>query len=594
MFLLISLFILTSAYPAAGRTEDLNPFTRGDSEYNINGMAVFHPPHDPGPLKPLLPEYYPLMLRDPIIPTDPPVAPVRMCAEWEPAVSVLIRYPVGLPWNLISQLAQDLHITCLASNVSSAQSAFVNNGISLSDVTFVSTSTNSYWTRDYGPWSVFDGNDSVGISDHVYNRRYTPHNRIDDDESNWDLAPALGIKLWKTLLAHTGGNMMCDGHGIAMSSNNVYSDDNPTLSVDSVNALMNAYWGIQTYYTFNDPLQSYINHIDCYAKFLSEEKVVVIRNGYDDAALNQLANYIATLTNCYGRNYEVVRLNCPLSPDSAAYVNSLILNNKVYVPITGNTTYDTAALNFYEREMPGYDAVGFQYAGASGFEPTDAIHCRTMAIFDPGMLFVDHDPGVDTAQKRVRAFVHDYNGQGVIPDSVFFIWKLSSEPQFGNYDVMERVPGFEDSFYIYLPQPVSDGFVTIDYYICASDSSGRTEKDPYTAPAGYYTLTYETPNRVEEFFPPEIPAIVAFSSTFSGGILKVEFSVPERTNVSVGVFDLTGRKISSLADGFFDAGTHLLSNDVKNISGGGTISAGSYFVLARIGERTFTKKFILD
>ncbi|MBN1619899.1 hypothetical protein JW890_04190, partial [candidate division WOR-3 bacterium] len=93
MLLLISLLICISAYPADGRTENSNPFTRGDSSYEIDGTAVFHPSHDPGPLKPLLPEYYPLMLRDPIVPTDPPVAPVRMCAEWEPAVSVLIRYP---------------------------------------------------------------------------------------------------------------------------------------------------------------------------------------------------------------------------------------------------------------------------------------------------------------------------------------------------------------------------------------------------------------------------------------------------------------------------------------------------------------------
>ncbi|MBN2363174.1 agmatine deiminase family protein [candidate division WOR-3 bacterium] len=580
MFLIFVLtIVLTSANTWIPGHEE-GPFSGEFAELIVDGMSVNHPPHDPGPLKPLLPEYYPSMGKDPVVPTDPPAAPVRMCAEWEPAVSVLIRYPVGLPWNLISDLAQDLHVTCLTDNVSSAQSAFTSHGISLSDVTFVSTPTNSYWTRDYGPWSVFDGNDSVGISDHVYNRRYT-HGRIDDDESNWDLAPALGIKLWKTMLAHTGGNMMCDGHGRAMSSNNVYSDDNPSLSVDSVNALMLAYWGISNYYTFNDPLGSYINHIDCYAKFLSEEKVVVIRNGVDDAALNQLANYITTLTNCYGRNYEVVRLNCP---DSiyAAYVNSLILNNKVYVPVTGNTLYDTAAINFYEREMPGYDAVGYtDYS----FEPTDAIHCRTMAIFDPGMLFVDHDPGIDPFELRIRALVHDYSGEGVISDQVFFAWKFHGDSVFENFETMERVTGFPDSFWCILPQPVADDTAVIDYFIQATDSSGRTERDPYTAPEGFYTVSYEI-NSVEEMPVTVVPAQVEFASVFSEGLLRVEFSLTEMTDVSVKIFDVTGRSVYVVAEGRYSEGHHLLSEDI-----GEGIQAGSYFVLARIGQATFSRKF---
>lgn len=581
-FIFVLTIVLTSANTLVPGHER-GPFSGEFAELVVDGRSVNHTPHDPGPLKPLLPEFYPSMGKDPVVPTDPPAAPVRMCAEWEPAVSVLISYPVGLPWNLISDLAQDLHVTCLTSNVSSAQSAFTNHGISPSDVTFVLANTDTYWTRDYGPWSVFDGNDSVGISDHVYNRRYT-HGREDDDESNWDLAPALAIKLWKTMLAHTGGNMMCDGHGRAMSSNNVYSDDNPSLSVDSVNALMLAYWGIHTYYTFSDPLASYINHIDCYAKFLSEEKVAVIRNGVDDAALNQLANHIATLTNCYGRNYEVVRLNCP-DNINAAYVNSLILNNKVYVPLTGNTTYDTAALNFYEREMPGYDAVGFQYTGTYGFEPTDAIHCRTMAIFDPGMLYVDHDPGVDPLELRIRALVHDYSGEGVISDQVFFAWKFHGDSVFENFETMERVTGFPDSFWCILPQPVAEDTVIIDYFIQATDSSGRTERDPYTAPEGFYTVSYQI-NSVEETPVTVVPAQVEFASSFSDGLLRVEFSLTEMTDISVRIFDVTGRSVYVVAEGRYSAGHHLLSENV-----GEGIQAGSYFVFARIGQETFSRKF---
>ncbi|MDD3525271.1 MAG: peptidyl-arginine deiminase, partial [Candidatus Cloacimonetes bacterium] len=37
--------------------------------------------------------------------TDPPTAPVRPIAEFEPASQVLIRYPLGIPLSLVAQLS---------------------------------------------------------------------------------------------------------------------------------------------------------------------------------------------------------------------------------------------------------------------------------------------------------------------------------------------------------------------------------------------------------------------------------------------------------------------------------------------------------
>ena len=545
------------------------------SELIVEGRWVNPPSHDPGIPSELFNRNMPdVEYQDA---TNPPLTPVRMCAEWEPAVSVLIRYPLGLPWDLVEDLAQDVHVTCLvsSSNYNSAQSQFTSHGISSSQVDFVITNTDTYWTRDYGPWFVFDGQDTIGISDHVYNRTY----RVDDDQSNWYLAPDLGVELWKTDLRHTGGNFMCDGHGIGMSSDDVYNYSfNSSLTQDSVNNLMNAYWGIHTYHTFSDPLGSYIDHIDCYAKFLNEEKIVVITNGVDDYSLNQVANQISGLTSCFGRNYQVVRLSCPDNHD-AAYVNCLIVNSFVYLPLTGYYDEDTAAIHFYERELPGYTVKGYQ---DYSFEPTDAIHCRTKAIYDPGMLYVDVNPHVDTSELKVKALVHDYNGMGVKTDSVFLVWRFSGDSLFSNFELMNQISGFPDSFEAYLPLPVSEETLSVDYYVFAADNSGRHSTDPYTAPGGYYNIDYEVmgiEQGVQNLILPERIAIyqqdnkLVFSSSTGWGNVQ-----------EIRIMDITGRIRSEINTNMFTEGQTIISLDRLNLT------SGIYLITVRTDQNNFTDK----
>ena len=47
--------------------------------------------------------------------TNPPVAPVRPIAEFEPASAVLIRYPLGIPLSLVVQLANTANVICIVS-----------------------------------------------------------------------------------------------------------------------------------------------------------------------------------------------------------------------------------------------------------------------------------------------------------------------------------------------------------------------------------------------------------------------------------------------------------------------------------------------
>ncbi len=451
--------------------------------HDSNGYSTNHPKHSP--TQKII--YEKGVTRYSVTPTAPPTAPVRMCAEWERVNAVLVRYPLGLPWDMLQDVAQQLEIKCLvsSSDLSSAQSDFSSHGIT--NVSYVVTNTNSYWTRDYGPWGVFDGNGDYGISDHVYNRA-DGAGRTDDDQSNWDLAPALGVQLWKTELRHTGGNFMTDGHGIGFSSDEIYDYTfNNTISHDSVNTLMKNYWGITNYHTYTDPLGSYINHIDCYGKLLSDEVVLIIRNGVDDSALDAIADSFENTPDCYGRPYRVYRVNAP-DNHNAAYCNSVILNNRVYVPLTGYSNEDDSAIAVYQSAMPGYDIIGINDPGGSiAFENTDAIHCRTMGLFDPGMLFIDHKPLGDQSPTapnyHLDAFIKAYSDSSLKSDSLLIFWRLKGNSTFNTTTLT-----YDSTNYYSGNIPGQTSGSTVEYYIYAVDNSGRHEADPLVAPAGYYTF----------------------------------------------------------------------------------------------------------
>ena len=99
--------------------------------------------------------------------TDPPPTPIRNIAEFEPMQGVLIRYPFGISTSIIKEMAEDVIVYCLVSSGSqnSANNSMSNAGGNMDNVEYIIGSTDSYWTRDYGPWWVVDGNRDISVVD---------------------------------------------------------------------------------------------------------------------------------------------------------------------------------------------------------------------------------------------------------------------------------------------------------------------------------------------------------------------------------------------------------------------------------------------
>jgi hypothetical protein len=267
---------------------------------------------------------------------------------------------------------------------------------------------------------------------------------------------------------------MCDGYGNAASTDLVWYE-NPSLSHDSIDALVELYLGVDSYHVLPDPLGEYIEHIDCWGKFLDVDKVLIGEVPPGDpryADFEYVADYFAQTASAWGNNYQVYRVYTPGDNLVTPYTNSLILNKKVLVPLTGSS-HDTAALQVYEQAMPGYQIEGIPY---DAWFNTDALHCRAKGIADTGMLYIKHFPllGYQEFNEswKVIATIHPLSGMGLIPDSVYISYSVNSAS-------FQTVAMTNDSASWYSAEiPFQLPGAEIAYYINAGDSSGRVVEHP--------------------------------------------------------------------------------------------------------------------
>ncbi len=422
---------------------------------------------------------------------DPPPQPAISPAEFEPMTGVLIRYPT-LPLILIAEMAEDVEVKSIVASESQLQTAYNqynNYGVNMNNCTWLIAPTNSYVVRDYGPWFIFTGDDVQGIVDHIYNRPTRP----DDNRIPMVLGDSLGIPVYALPLIHTGGNYMSDGMGVGMSTTLVLSE-NGGLTPERVDTIMHGYLGLDVHHKFEDPDPMNIQHIDCWAKLLDPGKILIKRLHPLDQLLEANAEYIASLMSSYGRPYEVIRIDCDAS---TAYTNSLILNNKVLVPIL-NHPLDRQALQTYQEAMPGYEVIGFTGCG-SGY---NALHCRTMGITDRYMLRIIHIPLHDRENTGgdylVEALVHPYSNMPLLPASPELRWKTEA----GHYTSVTMTHAVGDTYTARIPEQ-PDG-TDIFYYIHAEDDSGRVENLPYIGsgnPHHFYVGADNEPPTIETEIP---------------------------------------------------------------------------------------------
>ena len=409
--------------------------------------------------------------------TDPPLGPIRNIAEFERMQGVLIRYPFGISTAIISEMSEDVKIYCLVSSSqeTAAYNSMNNGDVNMDNVEFILGQTDSYWTRDYGPWWVVDGENNISIVDFTYNRP-----RPNDNDAPLKISNYLDVSFYASDIVHAGGNYMTDGLGISASSDLVFLENDVSDSL--IMDLMLNYYGIQTYHVIDDPNNTYIDHIDCWGKYLSPTKVLIrevpdSHPQYD--MIEETATYFLNTLNKWGEPWDLYRV---WTPNNQPYTNSLILNEKILVPITGSS-WDDDAINSYEEAMPGYEVLGF----TGSWESTDALHCRIKGIPDLQMLQIFHNPINDSLESsqlgyQVNALIDDISATGLIEDSLRIKWKISSMEEWTMESLIQDTI-ISNNWIGWIPPLIESSI--IEYFIEATDYSGRYERHPI---AGWHSF----------------------------------------------------------------------------------------------------------
>ena len=438
----------------------------------------------------------------------------RIVAEWEPAIGTMIRWPLGIPSDLVVELASDDVLYVLVENIQqqgSAQSNFENWNVNMNNVVFIFTDTYSHWTRDHGPqfligennWQVinqqFNGYPEENGCESQNNLNNSEYGRFiksnqrgwdEDDDTNIDFANYMNWDILDLPLYWTGGNFMTDGYGMGFSTQLMVNESN--ISNSQFKALMEDYLNLDTYHIFENPNFLSIQHIDCMAKLVDSETIIIKQVSQLSPEYNCIENFAESfyeLNTFYDRPFEIHRIFCPAINGAwwevnpvAAYTNSLILNDKVLVPQYG-IVQDESALQTFRDAMPGYEVIGFNASNSDPWYGEDALHCRTMGIFDPEMIHISHksvrENEISQNPLTITSEIIDYGNIDI--ESVEVFWKYeSNDGPFSSFSLVNINDDIYSGQFPFLE--VNSG---IEYYIHAVNSNQKSVKHPI---AGSHTF----------------------------------------------------------------------------------------------------------
>lgn len=375
--------------------------------------------------------------------------------------------------SLIHDLSVDgiLYILVPSNSQSNCENILTNNGVNLDNVEFLNYNHDTYWTKNYGPYFVLDGDNEIGIVDFHYDRPDRPN----DNAIPFHLADHWDYNYFDSDIVHNGGNLMFDGITRAASSLLPFSENQGM----NVNQMMLEYYGVESYLTFDDPWANYHEHIDCWAKFLSNEKIIICQvpsthPRYDE--IEDAAEFYQNQLNSFGDSYQVYRI---YTPNGEPYINSYILNDNVYVPV-GFGQWDDDALEVIQEALPGYTVRGYS---DYSYLDTDALNCRVMNIPDFEAVRIIHnainDQSAPLDDYPLGALFIDLSGNGILVESLNIYWKNQFMQDYENLPMVQVNESAEYSAII----PGQPGDTPVHYYIEGGNITGRVDRLPI---AGYF------------------------------------------------------------------------------------------------------------
>jgi hypothetical protein len=118
---------------------------------------------------------------------------------------------------------------------------------------------------------------------------------------------------------------------------------------------------------------------------------------------------------------------------------------------------------------------------------------------------------------------------------------------------------------------------------------GETSFIPVVVPGGVYYQTVGIDDDVS--LPSEISLDQNYPNPFNPGT-EISFTIPSESKVSLEVYDILGRRITTLLSGNLDAGHYTARWEGTNECGN-SVSTGMYFYTLSVGDTRLSKKMLL-
>ena len=550
--------------------------------------------------KALLPAYLESLPKSSSGIITPPASPVRTMAEWEEIDALIVVYTsyTSIVRQIIRYAREECEVFVVCTDSNQVKTALTNDGIPLSNIRYFHLPFNSVWVRDYGPWTVYkDDVDSIYQVDWIYNRPRP----LDDTIPN-AIAAYLGVPHYQTTTApydliNTGGNLMTDGLGTGFSSklvldendgNGVHPITYPTHTEEEIDDIMLQFMGIDRYIKMETLPYDGIHHIDMHMKLLDEESLLVgeYPTGISDGPQIEanLQYVLQNFNSVFGTPYKVIRILQPPAggqyPPAASYrtyANAVFVNKTVLLP-TYEEQYDTTALRIWREALPGYRIIGIncnQMIGAGG-----AVHCITKAVGSRDPLLIVHQPLEDQFGQTFTVNASIKHRSGI---SEAFVWyRIDTTVPFA---AVPMSPAGNDMWTADITIALADA--TVQYYVMAEATSGKSQVRPLVAPDGFWTFTIGSP-------------VAVFEQDNSRLMIGRPYPQPGRDIVTIPLdatsdillhawlLDENGRLIRDMLNGTLAAGSHQV------VVNGAVLNAGVYSVVMEAAGHRQTTRIIIQ
>jgi agmatine deiminase len=251
-------------------------------------------------------------------------------------------------------------------------STFMSHGVPILNIEFIPVDGYRIWIRDHGPFSIYDDDELAFIG---FNDLATNHG---DQDLPQRLAEHWDINYYDFMhIIFDGGNYMVDKHNRLFATDRLYSN-NPGIPPNHIDTILESYMGIDTIFTFSALSSDYWGHLDMQIKLLNDTTFIISTVDTWHADYQILQNNLAALQaieHPEGKEYTIVQI--PKAQNWKTYINSLIVNDAVLVPVY-NDPRDDFALQTYADLMPDKVIIGINSNAMIGWE--GAIHCITNQI----------------------------------------------------------------------------------------------------------------------------------------------------------------------------------------------------------------------